>query len=180
MPRIIHALTVLALICIVPAVASAQQLPDWTLDVRLGRPLYLTLLTGERVEGVAGSVTAEGVAVATPVGVRTARFADIRRVERRDGPWNGIWIGTAVGAALGVAAMASTDGCQEYGGYGSMTCSDEAGFLVVGGALYGGLIGWGVDTLLKGRSTLFDDAGATRVSLAAGPHGVSGRLTIGW
>jgi len=33
---------------------------------------------------------------------------------------------------------------------------------------------------MKGRSTLFDNAGATKVSFAAGPHGVSGRVSIGW
>src|SRR3954463_3347222 len=67
--------------------AFAQHVPDWTTTVKLGRPLYVTLLSGERLEGIAGSVTPDGITVATPIGVKTAPFADIRCVEKRDGPW---------------------------------------------------------------------------------------------
>jgi hypothetical protein len=147
--------------------------------MKLGRPVYVTLLSGERIEGLAGSVTPDGISIATPIGVKTAQFSDIRRVQRRDGPWNGIWIGTAVGAAVGVATMLSDDSCSDDAGF-SDACGSEDGYLVVAGALYGGLIGWGVDTLLKGRSTLFDNVGGTKVSFSASPRGASGRISLSW
>ncbi|MEO5894553.1 MAG: hypothetical protein ABIS06_02510 [Vicinamibacterales bacterium] len=178
MIRILRALMLVALVCIAPAIASAQQVPDWTTNVKLGRPLYITLLSGERLEGIAGSVTPDGVSVATPNGVKTAHYSDVRRVQKRDGPWNGILIGTAVGTALGIAAMVDNNGCDAYGF--SESCGEGDGYFVVTGALYGGLIGWGVDTLIKGRSTLFDNAGATKISFAGGPHGVSGRVSLRW
>jgi hypothetical protein len=179
MIRIFRCVAVFALACLAPSMVYAQQVPDWTTAVKLGRPLYITLFSGERLEGIAGSVTPEGVSVATPNGVKTARYADIRRAQRRDGPWNGILIGTAVGTALGVAMMAADDSCSSHAGF-SDTCSSEDGYLVFAGVIYGGLVGWGVDTLIKGRSTLFDNAGATKVSFSAGPHGVSGRVSLRW
>ena len=157
----------------------AQQVPDWTTTVKLGRPLYVTLFSGERVEGIAGTVAPEGISVATPTGVKTVHYDDMRRVEKRDGPWNGILIGTAIGTGLGIAAALSDDGCRN-GFVGGTVCSDLSAGYVIAGSVYGGLIGWGVDTLNKGRSTLFDNAGATKVSFAASPHAVSARVSLRW
>lgn len=166
----------LALLAGVPSEALAQAAPDWTLGIRLGKPLFVTLSNGARVEGTAGSVSAEGLEVATPVGVRTARFADIRRVEVRDSVRNGIWIGAGVGAALGVAAALDDATCP----FNSGGCGSEAAVLPVGAALYGALIGWGIDTLIKGRTALVDTSSAPRVSVAAGPTGVAARVMVSW
>jgi hypothetical protein len=154
----------------------AQQIPGWTMDVRLGKPLFVTLTNGNRIEGVAGSVTTDGVTVATPVGVMTVKFADIGRVQRRDSVWNGVWIGAATGAGLGIITVAADANDDDY--YAS--AGEERAAVVIGGALYGALIGWGVDALLKGRTTIFDAAGATRVSLAVGPRSVGGRFSVTW
>jgi len=181
MKRIVRCLGVVALACCLPSIGYAQAPPDWTLKVKLGRPLYVTMLNGERVEGVAGSVTEEGITVATPVGVRTAKYAEMRKVDRRDGPWNGVLIGSAVGFAIGLAAVVTDDGCEDNP-YGIATdCSNEEAAIAVAGALYGGLIGWGIDTMRKGRTNIFDSNRATtRVSFAASPKRLSGRVTVSW
>lgn len=166
----------LALLAGVPSEALAQAPPDWTLGIDLGKPLFVTLANGERMEGTAGSVSADGVVVATPVGVLTARFTDIRKVERRDPVRNGVWIGAAVGAALGVALALDDASCP----YDADGCGSGAAVIPVGGALYGALIGWGIDTLIKGRTTLVDTSRAPRVSVAAGPKGVTARLMVSW
>ncbi|MEO6213543.1 MAG: hypothetical protein ABIP65_07945 [Vicinamibacterales bacterium] len=180
MIRVLRCLAIVCLICWCPSAAFAQSAPDWSMNVKLGKPLFVTLLNGDRIDGVAGSVTVEGVSVATPIGVRIAKFGDIRKVERKDSLWNGVWIGAAIGAGAGLVTAVSVDACPEYGGYASVGCSDERAALPFAGAIYGALIGWGIDALVKGRSTLFDSAGATRVSFAAAPRSVSGRLTVAW
>lgn len=162
--------------CVVSTDLFAQAPPDWTMKVRIGRPLYVILLNGDRLEGLAGSVTQDGIAVATPVGVRTAKFNDIRIVQRRDGPWNGVLTGIAIGAGIGALTYLDDPcGPTVYDG-----CKAEQGAVVMGGALYGGLIGWGIDTMIKGRTTLFDSTSGRQLSFAATPKGVSGRVTFSW
>ncbi len=176
MVRMLRWFGIMAFVCGLPSSVLAQSPPDWTLGIRLGKPLFVTMLNGERMEGVAGSVTGEGIGVATPVGVRTARFNEIRKVERRDSVWNGLAIGAGVGAALGVAAMLDDDTCPDN----SRACESEAEVLPVAGAIYGALIGWGIDAFVKGRTTVFDGPDAPRISLAASPRGVSARLMVSW
>lgn len=166
---------ILAFVC-VPSSAFAQSPPEWTLGIRLGKPLFVTLQNGERLEGVAGSVTAEGIGVATPIGVQTAKFSDIRKVERRDSLWNGVAIGAGVGAATGLAASLDDDTCPDN----SRGCESLEVPLSVVGALYGALIGWGIDALIKGRTTTYDSGNAPRVSFSATPKGVSARLMVSW
>jgi hypothetical protein len=183
MTKILRCLTLAATACVVSTDLFAQTPPDWSMKVRLGKPLYVTLLNGDRLEGLAGSVTEEGIAVATPVGVRTAKFGDIRIVERRDGPWNGVLTGALVGAGIGLLAIAADDVCGDTAdfGYDNGSCSAEAAAVPVAAAIYGGLIGWGIDTLIKGRTTLFDSKGqGTKLSFAATPDGVRGRVTFSW
>lgn len=167
---------VLALVCCAPLTALAQRAPDWTQKIKLGKPLFVTLDNGVRVEGTAGSVSLDGIVVATPVGVRTVTYGDIRKVERRDSLWNGVWIGAAVGGALGLAVMLDDSTCPDR----TAGCRSEAAVAPVGGALYGALIGWGVDALVKGRTTIFKGEQGPRLSVAAAPGGVSAHLTVGW
>lgn len=156
-----------------PSVASAQAPPDWTLKVKVGAPIFVTMENGDRLEGLAGSVSPDTLTVATPSGVRTALLDGIRRVERRDGPKNGVLIGAGIGAALGLVGMAQGD-CRYEG------CRDEAAALPIGGALYGALLGWGVDTLIKGRQLLFDRGNAPTVSLLARKGTLGARLVVSW
>lgn len=172
MTRINRACLVLAA-AFLPSVASAQAPPGWTMKVKVGAPIFITMDNGDRIEGLAGSVTGDGVTVATPAGVRTAAFTGIQRAERRDGPKNGVWIGAGLGAALGFAGMAEADCPYE-------SCRSEAAVLPIGGALYGALIGWGVDTLIKGRRVIFDRGSAPMVSLTAGRGTLGARLVFTW
>ncbi|HXG69281.1 MAG TPA: hypothetical protein VNJ04_01570 [Gemmatimonadaceae bacterium] len=177
MIRMLRCVALFALVCCVPSTSFAQAPPDWTMKVKPGEPLYITLLNGHQLEGLGGVVTGEGIAVATPDGVRTAKFEDIRRVDRRDGPWNGVLIGIAAGFATGLA-MGLAEDCQKA--FLSSLCEDVKRVVATAGALGGGLIGWGVDTMVKGRTTLFDSRGGPRLSFAASPKGVSGRVTLSW
>lgn len=176
MTKTSHCLTLAAALCALSTEAFAQA-PDWTMKITIGKPLYVTMLDGARVEGVAASVTADEISVATLTGVRAVALREIRRVQKRDALWTGAAIGAGVGTLLGVAALAGEDGlCDTYGS----GCDSEAAAVVIGGALYGALVGWGIDALVKGRHTIFDGPRAPRVSLSARPKGVSARLTIAW
>lgn len=175
MDRIVCALIVLAAASAVPPVALAQEPPHWSRDVNIGAPLFVTMVSGERLEGVAGSVTTDGIAVATPAGVRTAAFADIVRVQRRDAVWNGVWIGAASGTAIGLVAM-FTDACPDN----SPGCRSEAAALPIAGALYGALIGWGLDALVKGRTTIYESKAPPTLSLLAGRGAIGARVAFGW
>lgn len=160
-----------------PSTAVAQAPPDWTMKIKLGKPLFITLKSGDRIEGTAGQISSDGIVVATPVGVQTAAFGDIRRVQRRDSLWNGVWIGAAVGAGLGVAAALDDSTCPDK----TPGCRSEAAVIPLGGAMYGALIGWGIDALVKGRTTLFEAGGtSTLAALRLRRGGVSANLTITW
>jgi hypothetical protein len=159
---------------LLPTEAFAQPLPDWAERIELGKPLFITMTSGDRVEGIAGQVTTGEVVVATPMGIRTVRYAEIRKVEKRDSVWSGVAIGTAVGLGIGILWRASID-C------GSPTCSNEANAVIGGGAFYGALFGWGIDKALKGRQTLFQsNESPNRVSLSVRPGAIGVRAVIAW
>lgn len=169
-------LAVLTFVGCFPCAALAQRPPDWTLSVEVGKPLFVTMSNGDRLEGVAGSVTVDGITVATPTGVRTGAFPEIRRVEKRDSVWNGVWIGTAIGAGLGIAAALDDSTCPNN----SRGCESEAAVLPLGGALYGALIGWGIDALVKGRTTIFSERAPATVAFATKPRGASVSVAVKW
>src|SRR5688500_9290500 len=117
--------------------SSAAQVPAWTQEVKLGKPLFLTTASGERIEGVAGQVTPEAIVIATPVGVRSVSYRELRLAEKRDSLWTGAAIGAGVGLGIGIAAVANSD-CS------TSQCSAESAGAVIGAGLYGALIGWGL------------------------------------
>lgn len=169
---------VIALLFGMPSAASAQQLPDWTMGIQLGKPLFVTLQNGDRLEGVAGSVGVNGIEVATPVGVRLAPYGDIRMVKKRDSIWNGVWTGVGVGFGIGLMAALSED-CDSV--YNNQACHEMQRAIPMAGAIWGGLIGWGIDAAVKGRSTVFQSNGSgPKVSFNATPKGVSARLSVAW
>ena len=86
------------------AVSAAAQPPQWTEKVKLGKWVYVTTQTGERVDGVTGQITEEGLVVATPVGVRTVPYREMRWVQKRDAAWPGALIGAAAGVGLAYGA----------------------------------------------------------------------------
>lgn len=164
--------TVIALL-VLPASALAQP-PDWTLRLQLGKPVFLTTQSGERVEGVTGQITPEAIVVSTPAGIREVRYRELRRAQKRDALWTGAAIGAATGAALGIAAVANSD-CGS-----STQCGAEEGGVVMGGALYGALIGWGLDALVKGKTTVFEAESPVKVTVAPRRGGMSAAVAISW
>ena len=166
-------LSTLLVMLIVPASAFAQP-PDWTLKLQLGKPVFLTTQAGERVEGVTGQITADAIVVSTPVGIREVRYRELRRAEKRDALWTGAAIGAATGVALGIAVVANAD-CGS-----SQQCGAEKGGVVMGGALYGALIGWGLDALVKGKTTVFEAESPVRVTVAPRRGGMQANVALSW
>ena len=166
-------LLALVILTILPASAVAQP-PEWTLKLQLGKPVFLTTQAGERVEGVTGQITPEAIIVSTPAGIREVRYRDLRRAEKRDAVWTGAAVGAATGAAFGFALVADAD-CGS-----SSQCGAEKGGVVIGGALYGALIGWGFDALVKGKTTVFEGEPTTKVTLVPQRGGVSAHAIFSW
>lgn len=165
-------LALLFVTLVVPATAAAQP-PAWTLKVQLAKPVFLTTTSGERVEGVAGQVTPEAIVVSTPAGIRTIPYRELRRVEKRDALWTGAAIGAAVGATLGIGVVANGE-CRPQ------QCHAEETGVVIGSALYGALIGWGLDALVKGKTTIFDTDASTRVGVLPRRGGAAAVVAINW
>ena len=162
-----------ALLVLACASSAHAQPPDWTLKIKLGQPIFITTESGERVEGAAGQITPDGVLVATPAGVRTVNYRDLRRAEKRDARWTGAAIGAGVGFALGLLALATDDSdCRN--------CNGEEAAVPMGGAMYGALIGWGIDALVKGRTTLYDRERPVDVAIAPKRGGVVATITARW
>jgi hypothetical protein len=157
-----------------PAVAAAQP-PDWTQKLQLGKPVFITTESGERVEGVAGQITPEAVVVSTPSGIRTVPYRELRRVQKRDALWTGAATGAVTGAAFGIAVIADAD-CS----YGGNQCETELTGFVVGSALYGALIGWGLDALVKGKTTVFQSKPRTTMTVAPRRGGLSAAIAFNW
>lgn len=174
--RLIQAL-VLVTCTLTPSITAAQAPPEWTTEIRLGKPIFAVTATGERVEGVAGQVTGDGVLIATAVGVRTVAYTDIRKLEARDSVWTGVWIGAAIGAGLGLIVALDDSTCPQK----TPGCRSEAAVAPLGGAIYGALIGWGIDAAVKGRRTIYESGGSgASVRLDVGRDGVAARFAIRW
>ena len=155
-----------------PAAASAQP-PDWTLKLQLGKPVFLTTQNGDRVEGVTGQITPDAIVVSTPAGIRTIPFRELRRAQKRDALWTGAAAGAGIGAALGIAVVANGE-CRPQ-----QCHAEETGF-VIGSAIYGALIGWGLDALVKGKTTVFDSDVSVRVGMMPRRGGMSAGVAIDW
>lgn len=180
MTRMIPVVLALILVALAPSIAGAQPAaPDWTLKVKLGKPVFVTMLNGEMWEGIAGQVTSDSVVVSTPAGVRTLPLAGIQKVQRRDALWTGAAIGAVAGAAFGIAEVQRVD-CQPNEHPNDPDFCDGATPFTVTAAVMFGLIGWGIDALVKGRSTVFDRSRAPQVSLTLGPKAIGASARISW
>lgn len=166
---------VVILLMLAPCSAFAQSAPPaWASKVKFGRPLFLTTASGERVEGTAGQVTGDAVVVATPAGIRTVPHADIVKVQKRDSLWTGPAYGAGAGLVLGLLVLADDDTCPDS----SAACRDEAGAVAVGMAMYGALIGWGIDALIKNRTTIFERQAGRGTNVSIGFSGRAVRATL--
>lgn len=139
------------------------------LKVKPGSPVFVTMATGEMVEGIAGRARRDSMVVSTPAGVRTVLLSEIQKVQRRDPGWTGF----AIGAVIGVVASQNSKYCK----YQDLTrCRALRKTGPVTGALGYGFVGWGIDTLVKGRSTVFDKSRAPELSLTLGPKAVGAKV----
>ena len=155
-----------------PSVAAAQP-PGWTEKLEIGQPVFITTHTGDRVEGIAGQVTSEGLIMSTPLGIRTVPYREMRRVQKPDPAWTGAVIGAATGIFAGIVGALASD-CH------GRQCRAEEGGLVMAGALYGGLTGWTVDFNFKGKSTIFKGESSRKVTVAPRRGGLSAAIAFNW
>lgn len=169
MTRIL-ALAILSLI--LPTVAAAQR-PHWTDKLELGEPIYVTTHAGDRIDGIAGQVTAEGIVMKTPLGVRTVPYRDMQRVQKRDPQWTGAVIGAATGIVAGIVGALVSD-CQ------GRQCEAEERGLVMAGAIYGSLTGWMVDFNSRGKSTIFTAEPPRKVTLRPRRGGITAAIGFSW
>ena len=74
---------------------------------------------------------------------------------------------------VGIAAVAPSDCTTDH-------CVSESIGAVIGAGLYGALIGWGVDALVKGRTTVFRSDAAPGLSVTPRSGGLSARAVFSW
>ena len=163
-------LAAVLIVLALPAAAAAQT-PEWTEKIRMGKWVYVTTQTGDRIDGVAGQITRDGLVLATPNGIRTVPYGDVWRVQKRDSTVNGAVIGAAAGIAIGIVAALASD-CS------GRQCRAEEGGLVMAGALYGGISGWIADGQRDGKTTLFD--AGTKVKVSPRRGGMTALVAISW
>lgn len=149
-----------------PAAVAAQvpsAPPTWAPKIKPGKPVFVTTISGERIDGSAGHVTADSIAIATASGIRAVPLRDVARVEKRDSVRNGILIGAGLGLTAALALRFDKDRCPNR----DQECIDSANPVLVGMPLTWGLLGWGIDAMIKRRVTVFD-ASRSRVALRIG------------
>lgn len=177
MARVISVALASVLFALTESTAGAQTSADWMLKVKPGTPIFVTTVTGEVVEGIAGRARSDSVVVSTRAGVRIVLLPDIQKVQRRDPGWTGFAMGAAVGAVIGVVASQNSKYCK----YQDLTrCRANRKTGPVVGAVGYGLIGWGIDTLVKGRTTVFDRSRVSSLSLTFGPRALGAQARVEW
>jgi hypothetical protein len=160
-------------VLLLPCAAGAQTIPEWAHGIQAGEPVRITMADGARIEGVAGPVSQDGLAVQTRDAVQTAGYQAIVKVQRRDGVRNGVLIGGVVGAAVASLPLVIGNECRYE------TCGSQLGFPLSGGAL-GAIIGLGIDTAIKGWTPVFDAGVQPRMSVAPVRGGFALRGAVVW
>lgn len=159
-------------ITLIPCAANAQIAPQWALEIKPGETLLITTQPGERLEGAASGVAGDGIDVRTSEGLKTARYRDILKVQRRDAVRNGVLIGAGLGAAIASIPLVYGNECRYE------TCGSQLGFPIAG-VVAGAAIGWAIDGAIKGWTTIFDAGARATVSArpVRGGFAVQGALT---
>lgn len=155
------------------ALPAAAQPPDWTHRVPMGKRIFITTHAGEWVEGIAVQIRPDAIVVSTPDGRQAVPYRDVRRAQKRDPAWTGAVTGAAAGVAVGLAVMRNSD-C-----FGRQCTAEETGF-IIGSAIYGGLIGWGLDMVIMGKRTIFEASAAPTLTLAPRRGGLSAAVVFSW
>jgi hypothetical protein len=159
--------------------AAAGQPPGEELRLTRGMPLWVTTVDGVERSGELLALSADEVSLRTPTGTIAVPFARVQRIDKQDSIKNGLLSGALIGAGgMFVTALAA-------GFFGGADESpDAAGGLALSamGAGIGALAGAGIDTLIKGRKTVFIAAGPRAVSVApiARTHGAGIGVSLRW
>ena len=141
--------------------AQTPQEPQPNLETTLipGTTVWITDSGGR--EEKTRIVNLSGDIVTTTAGeeIRRLRTADVMRVRVRqsDSVINGALIGAGAAVATGLLLCSLTETWEN--------CRDDAGPMLKIGAIGAG-IGIGIDALIRGRRTIYEASGSTRLSAA--------------
>lgn len=142
---------ILMFVLALPAHAAAQTMPPgWTRTPPIGTRVFVINNASDETAGRLEKVTSDEVVLETATGRRSIPLTNIRRVERTDPAWTGLLVGVAAGLALGLGTRVENACPQRTQG-----CLNEVRAARVAFPLYGGLVGWGLDALHKGRKTIY-------------------------
>jgi hypothetical protein len=157
-------------------VATTAQGQTWPSRLPISKRVYLTLVNGEEVSGRLTSIDLSRLVVETKDGRRQVALDDVRRAEKTDPTWTGAVAGAVVGVAAGLIVIAGDDACPAT----TSGCRNESSAVPVSGALYGALIGWGLDAWHKGRKTVFTATSSAPpvLSVQASQRGASVAFTV--
>jgi hypothetical protein len=169
---------VLVLVLALPTHALAQPPTErWKRPPPLGKRVFVITNAGDETAGRLEEVTPDGVVLTTATGTgRTIPFSTIRTVQRTDPAWTGLLIGAGAGVALGLSLrLQDVDTiCPQR----SPSCEREVKFAPVQYGIGGGLLGWGLDALYKGRKTFYSAGPASRARLTITPQGIAVRAVM--
>ena len=176
--RLLVQLLILVLVLALPARALAQTPTEgWKRPPPLGKRVFVITDADTETAGRLEEVTPDGVVLTTATGARrTIPFSTIRKVQRTDATWTGLLIGAAAGVALGLSLrLQDLDTiCPQR----TPNCEREVKVAPVQYGLGGGLLGWGLDALFKGRKTLYSAGPASRARLTITPEGIAVRVVM--
>jgi hypothetical protein len=145
-----------ALFCSVTAVpARAQSSIDrWTgLNVGGLQTVYVKDTSGVESAGPLLRINPDSLVLLVDGAERQLPLGDVARIQKRDSLRNGTLIGLAIGTVMGIVSGGLSD-CPGNNPGGS--CAHfRAVMLVLSAGVYTGL-GTGVDALIRGRTTLYE------------------------
>jgi hypothetical protein len=135
-----------------PPARSFQELPG---RVQIGDLVFVIDESGVETKGKVGMISSGAIAL-TLDGIRRD-FVDgtVRRIEkgRQDSVRNGLLIGIGGGALVGFLAGRTADSraCPRAG----IECGQGAVLGTIGGAFWGGVGGWLLDAMHRGREVVY-------------------------
>ena len=158
MTSTLRALTVTALLSLLPAAALAQT-PKVTLpDIEIGQRVWVSNSQGLELHGELIRISPDMVEIATAAGPRRIATADVWTIMKKDSNRNGFLIGAGVGVFSGVM-MGAVEGGYATGSAGGTT----AAAIVIGVAFYGGIGAW-IDSAIEGRELIYRRAAESSTS----------------
>ena len=151
-------LILLSVFCGAEVFAQTPSTPNRSLEMVLtsGMTVWITDSSGREEKTRILEVSGDVVTTAAGEDIRRRRTTDIMRIQSRqsDSVLNGALIGAGAGVAAGLLLCTAMEPLE--------VCRNDVGSMVKLGALGAG-IGIGVDALIRGRKTIYERPGVTRV-----------------